>query len=190
MIADDLKAGYNQTKWALLIRGLLSVMIGILILARPLESVAALALVIALWALFDGFVNIVRAFHLRSMAPHWWVLLLGGIVSAVFGVAALYYYPVLSLTFAVVWTAYWLAFSGLVAVYVAVQERSVGMAWVWTMAFGVVAIAGGVLAFMYPGVTLASLMGVIAGFALIGGVLLFMGAGKMQSVQQTASRAF
>jgi uncharacterized membrane protein HdeD (DUF308 family) len=69
------------------------------------------------------------------------------------------------------------------------QERSAGMAWAWTMAFGVVAIAGGVLAFMYPAVTLASLMGIISGFALIGGVLLFMGAGKMQSFQQTASRA-
>jgi uncharacterized membrane protein HdeD (DUF308 family) len=189
MIADDLKAGYNQTKWAVLIRGLLSVMIGILILARPLESVAALALVIALWALFDGFVNIVRAFHLRSIAPHWWVLLLGGIVSVVFGVAALYYYPVLSLTFAVIWTAYWLAFSGLVAVYVGVQERRAGMSWGWTMAFGVVAIAGGVLAFMYPGVTLASLMGVIAGFAFVGGVFLLMGAGKMQSFQSTVNRA-
>jgi uncharacterized membrane protein HdeD (DUF308 family) len=189
MIANDLKAGYSQTKWALLIRGLLSVMIGILILVRPLESVAALALVIALWSLFDGFVNIVRAFHLRTIAPHWWVLLLGGVVSAVFGVAALYYYPVLSLTFAVIWTAYWLAFSGLVALYVAAQERRAGVSWVWTMAFGVVAIVGGVLAFMYPGVTLASLMGVIAGFAFVGGVLLLMGARKMQSFQSTVSRA-
>ena len=189
MIASDLKTGYNQTKWALLVRGLLSVVIGILILARPLESVAALALVIALWSLFDGFVNIVRAFHLRGIATHWWVLLLGGSVSAVFGIAALYYYPVLSLTFAVIWTAYWLAFSGLVAVYVAVHERREGMSWGRTMAFGVVAIAGGFLAFMYPGVTLASLMGVIAGFAFVGGIILLMGAGKMQSFQSTVSHA-
>ncbi len=189
MIANDLKAGYNQTKWALLIRGLLSLMIGILILARPLESVAALALVIALWSLFDGFVNIVRAFRLRAIAPHWWVLLLGGSVSVIFGAAALYYYPGLSLAFAVVWTAYWLAFSGLVAVYVALQERRAGMFWGWTMAFGVVGIAGGLLAFMYPGVTLASLMGVLAGFALVGGVILLMGAGKMQSFEQAVNRA-
>ena len=189
MIANDLKAGYNQTKWALLVRGLLSLMIGILILARPLESVAALALVIALWSLFDGFVNIARAFQLRSIAAHWWVLLLGGIVSVVFGFAALYYYPVLSLAFAVVWTAYWLAFSGLVAVYAAVQERRADMSWGWTMAFGVVAIAGGILAFMYPEATLASLMGVIAGFAFVGGVVLLMGAGKMQSFQSTVNRA-
>jgi uncharacterized membrane protein HdeD (DUF308 family) len=73
--------------------------------------------------------------------------------------------------------------------YVAVQERRAGVSWVWTMAFGVVAIVGGVLAFMYPGVTLASLMGVIAGFAFVGGVLLLMGARKMQSFQSTVSRA-
>ena len=190
MIANDLKAGYNQTKWALLVRGLLSLMIGILILARPLESVAALALVIALWSLFDGFVNIARAFQLRSIAAHWWVLLLGGIVSVVFGFAALYYYPVLSLAFAVVWTAYWLAFSGLVAVYAAVQERRADMSWGWTMAFGIIAIVGGVIAFLNPAATLATLLGVIAGFAIISGVFLLMGAGRMQSLERDLKRAF
>jgi uncharacterized membrane protein HdeD (DUF308 family) len=189
MIADNIKTVYHQTKWALVIRGLVSLIVGILIFARPLESVAALALVIALWSLMDGFVNIVRAFTLRHVAPHWWVLLIGGIVSALFGVAALYYYPVLSLAFAVVWTAYWLAFSGVVAVYISLQERSAGVAWVWTLAFGVVAIAAGLLAFMYPGVTLASLMGVLAGFAIVGGVLLLMGGWKMQSVEQGLNRA-
>ena len=189
MIADNIKTVYHQTKWALVLRGLVSLIVGILIFARPLASVAALALAIELWSLMDGFVNIVRAFTLRHVAPHWWVLLLGGIVSALFGVAALYYYPVLSLAFAVVWTAYWLAFSGVVAIYISVQERRAGVSWVWTLAFGVAAIAGGVLAFMYPGVTLASLMGVLAGFAIVGGVLLLMGGWKMQSVEQILNRA-
>jgi uncharacterized membrane protein HdeD (DUF308 family) len=189
MIADDIKAAYHQTKWAVVLRGLFSVMIGIIIVARPLESVAALALVIALWALIDGFVNIVRAFELRDIAPHWWVLLLGGIVSAIFGAAALYYYPSLSLTFAVVWTAYWLLFSGVVAVYASVQEKRVGVSWGWTMAFGLVAIAGGVLAFIYPGATLASLMGVLAAFGIVGGIALLIGGARMQSFEQVVNRA-
>ena len=43
--------------WSLIIRGLLAVSIGILILARPMESVAGFALVIALWALMQGIVQ-------------------------------------------------------------------------------------------------------------------------------------
>jgi uncharacterized membrane protein HdeD (DUF308 family) len=184
MIANELKNVYHQTKWALVVRGLLSLIVGILIIARPMSSVAALALVIALWSLFDGAVNVVRSFHVRGIVQHWWVLLLGGIVSVLFGAAALYYFPGLSLAFAVIWTAYWLTLSGVIALYVSFQERRSGLSWGWTMAFGVIAIVGGVIAFMNPAATLATLLGVIAGFAIISGVSLLMGAGRMQSLER------
>jgi len=184
MIASDIQKAYNQTKWAILLRGLLSLAVGIAILMRPMDSVVALALVIAFWSLFDGIVSIVRSFDLRGIVQHWWVLLLGGIVGVAFGVAALYYFPGLSLTFAVVWTSYWLTISGIIAAYVAWQERSVGLSWGWTMAFAVIAIAAGVIAFMNPQATLATLLGVLAGFAIISGVFLLVAAFKMGSVQR------
>src|SRR6266700_2209839 len=158
MITDDMKAVYNRSKWALVVRGLFGIALGIFIIARPLESVAAFALVIAIWALADGIVSLVHAFDLRSVAPHWWVLLLAGLVSMLFGVAALYYYPGLSLTFVVLWTALWLITAGVLGVYVAIQERNAKLSWGWTMVFGLVAIVGGVLAAMYPGSTLAGLI--------------------------------
>jgi uncharacterized membrane protein HdeD (DUF308 family) len=190
MSVSDLQKAYNTTKWALLLRGLLSLTVGIAIIWRPMTSVVALALVIALWSLFDGMINIVRSFGLRGLAQHWWVMLLAGIVGVAFGVAALYYFPGLSLTFAVVWTAYWLTFTGIIAAYVAWQERGVGVSWGWTMAFAVVAIAGGLFAFMNPGATLASLVGVLAGFAIFSGVLLIIAANRMVSVQQEIKSTF
>ncbi len=189
MIGDEIKGLYQQTKWALIVRGLLSVIVGIAIIARPMASVAALALVIALWSLFDGTVNVVRSFQVRGVAAHWWVLLLSGIVGVAFGAAALYYFPGLSLTFAVLWTAYWLTFSGVMAVYASFMERRVGLAWGWTMAFGVVAIVGGIFAFMNPTATLATLLGVIAAFAIISGVVLLIGGGRMQSLQRDLRNA-
>lgn len=190
MNANDLKTAYHQTTWALVLRGIFSVMIGILIIARPLASVAALALVIAIWSLADGLINIVRAFRLREVAPHWWVMLLGGIVGAAFGIAALYYFPGLSLTFAVLWTAYWLAMSGVVAVYISMQERRLGVPWGWTMTFELVAISAGVLAFVYPSVTLASLIAVLASFGIVGGIALLIGAAKMKSLEQNVNPTF
>jgi uncharacterized membrane protein HdeD (DUF308 family) len=190
MSVSDIQKAYNTTKWALLLRGLLSLAVGIAIIWRPMTSVVALALVIALWSLFDGMINIVRSFGLRGIAPHWWVMLLAGVVGVAFGVAALYYFPGLSLTFAVVWTAYWLTFTGIIAAYVAWQERSAGVAWGWTMAFAVVAIAGGLFAFMNPAATLATLVGVLAGFAIFSGVLLIVAANRMVSVQQDVKNTF
>src|SRR5476651_1225144 len=108
MINSDIKAAYSHTKWALGLRGLLSI---------------ALALVIAIWALIDGLTNMVRAFVVRGLVSHWWVFLLTGAVSVGFGIAALYYYPALSLSFAVVWTSLWLLTGGAMAVYIALQER-------------------------------------------------------------------
>jgi uncharacterized membrane protein HdeD (DUF308 family) len=189
MITDEIKTQYHRTTWALVIRGVFSIAVGVLILARPLASVAALALVIALWAISDGIVRIVYAFDLRAVAPHWLVLLLTGVVSVLFGVAAIYYYPGLSLSFAVTLTAFWLLTGGVLGGYIAMQERSAGMSWGWTMAFAVLALAGGVVAFMSPGVTLAWILGLISTFALIGGGVTLMGAWKMQSFEHTLSGA-
>ena len=190
MLGDEIQKAYNQSKWALVLRGLLSLLVGIAILARPMPSVAALALVIALWALFDGSVNIVRSFQVRQIAPHWWVLLLAGIVGVAFGIAALYYFPGLSLTFAVAWVAYWLILSGLIALYLGYEERKVGVSWGWTVVFGFVALAGGVIALMYPIATLATLLGFIAGFSIIASLFLFMAAARMQAFQKDVSRGF
>jgi uncharacterized membrane protein HdeD (DUF308 family) len=189
MITDEIKTQYHRTKWALVIRGLFSIAVGIFILARPLASVAALALLIAIWAISDGIIRIASAFQLRAVAPHWWVLLVTGVISVLFGVAAIYYYPGLSLSFIVALTAFWLLIGGVLGSYVAFQERSVGISWGWTMTLGVLAVIGGVLAFMYPGVTLAWILGLIATFALVGGVVTLMGAWKMQSFEHTVSGA-
>ena len=173
--------------WALLIRGLLALSVGLLVLARPMDSVAAFALVIAFWALMQGIVTIAHAFELRSIAPHWWVLLLNGIISAAFGVAAFYYYPGLSLAFAVVWTSWWLFLGGAIGVWIAMVERRAGMPWGWTMAIGVLGIFAAVFAFASPPATIAALLGLISAFAIITGVFLLAAAIRLRSAADTVA---
>jgi uncharacterized membrane protein HdeD (DUF308 family) len=183
MAQNQISNVVDRTWWALVIRGMLAIAIGIIIIARPLESVAAFALVIALWALMQGVVSIVHAFDLRSVAPRWWVLMLSGIVGVLFGGAALYYYPGLSLSFAVVWTSWWLILGGVLGIYLAVQERSAGLSWGWTMTLGVLGVVAGIAAFAYPPATLAALMAFISVFAIAGGVVQLVGAYKLRSAQ-------
>jgi len=181
-VLDDLKRVYNRTWWALLLRGLLPLTVGVFIFARPLDSVAAFALVIAWWALFSGFVNIVHAFQLKPVMNHWWVSLLSGLVGVGFGIAALVYYPGLSLSFAVVLVAWWLMFTGILGVYGAVLEKRLGVQWGWTAAFGVLSVVASGFALLSPPVTLAAIMGLIAGFAIVAGVALLVGAFKLRSL--------
>jgi uncharacterized membrane protein HdeD (DUF308 family) len=156
---------------------------------RPLDSVAAFALVIAIWAIVIGISQIVDGVELRGMLPHWWLLLLSGLVSAGFGVAALYYYPGLSLTFAVVWASYWLLLTGFLGIYVAVQERRIGMSWGWTLAFGILAVLAGVYAIAVPPATLAVIMGLMAGFAIAVGIVALMGFFKLTGAKDRVTGA-
>lgn len=189
MTTDLIQSAYRRAWWALVLRGLLGIAVGVVILWRPLESVAAFALFIAFWALFSGIVQIVHAFDLRAVFDRWWVLLLGGLVSVAFGIAAMYYYPNLSLTFAVVWTAWWLLVSGGLAIYAAAVERRIEQPWGWTFAFGILAIVSGVFAFVSPMVTLAALMGFIAGFAIVAGIVHLIGAHGLSSFKRDVSQA-
>jgi uncharacterized membrane protein HdeD (DUF308 family) len=145
--------------------------------------------VIALWALFTGIVQIVHAFDLRAVFQQWWLLLLSGLIGAAFGIAALYYYPTLSLSFAVVWTAWWLLLTGGLAVYGGIVERRMGISWGWTVVFGVLSIIAGVVAIMNPPVTLVAIMGLIAGFAIVSGGVLLIGAFRLTSAKQEVLNA-
>ena len=183
MASDPLKSAYRRTWWSLVLRGILSIAVGVIILWRPAESIAALALLIAIWALVSGLVQIVHAFDLRALFSKWWVILAGGLVGVGFGIAALYFYPGLSLTFVVVWTMWWLLFTGGLAIYLAIQERRLGLSWGWTMAFGIVGVVAAVIAAMYPLGTLAAVMSLIAAYSFVGGVVLLVGALKLSSAK-------
>lgn len=175
---------YNRTKWSLTLRGILGIAVGVLIFTRPLASIAALALVIAVWAFVDGVTNIIRGFSLRHVAPHWWSFLVTGIIGVLFGLAALYYFPALSLVFAVVWSALWLIVGGATAIYVALQERRLGMGWGWMMTFGVLAIIAGIVDYARPRAGLGALMGLLAGFGIIGGIVMLIAAARLGSAQR------
>ena len=189
MLSDALNHAYNRIRGGLLLRALVALALGIFILAKPMDSVAAFALVIAIWAIVSGISQIVDGIELRALMPHWWLLLVTGLVSAGFGVAALYYYPGLSLTFAVVWASYWLLLTGFLTCYVALQERKLGMQWGWTLTFGIIGVLAGVYAIASPPTTLAVIMGLIAAFAIVTGILALVAFFKLTSAKDSITSA-
>jgi uncharacterized membrane protein HdeD (DUF308 family) len=188
-MSDVIRTAYHRAWWALILRGLFALAIGVFIFWRPFDSIAAFALVIAWWALFVGVIQVVHAFELRSIYPHWWLLLLAGVVGIVFGVAALRNYPGLSLAFAVIWVSWWLLITGILAIAAAFMERGAGIRWGWTMAFGVLCVAASVFAFMSPPATLAAIMGLIAAFAIASGLLQLIGAFALTSAKANVADA-
>ncbi|HTR20458.1 MAG TPA: DUF308 domain-containing protein [Gemmatimonadales bacterium] len=181
-VLDDLKRLIHRAWWALALRGLLALAVGIFIFVRPLDSVAAFALVIAWWSLFTGIVDIVYAIELASVMKHWWVLLVSGLVGLGFGIASLIYYPVLALTFAVLLVAWWLMITGILGTYAALLQKKLGLSWGWPAAFGVLSILASAFALLSPPATLAAIMGLMAGFGIVAGITLLAGAFRLRSM--------
>jgi uncharacterized membrane protein HdeD (DUF308 family) len=181
-LLDDLHSGYRRAWWAIMLRGVLGLLIGLLVIMRPLASVDALALVIAFWSIMNGIVEIIHAIELKAAMKHWWVLMLSGVVSIGFGCAALYYYPGLSLTFAVLLVTWWLLATGVLSIYAATEQRKLGIQWGWTLAFGVASIVAAGFALAAPPVTLVAIMALIATYAVVSGIALIVGAFRIRSI--------
>ena len=111
---------------------------------------------------------------LRSMAEHWWVVLLRGILAILFGVLAFARPGVTIAALVLLWGAYALV-DGLFQVVAGVRAR-----W-WSLVFlGLLGVAAGVVAFLWPGITAITLLWVIAIWAIVMGVLQISAAIRLR----------
>ena len=79
------RAAQAQAPWgALLGEAVLSIIMGLIALVMPAAAVFAFVILLSIWALITGVLELVAAFRLHSSHGRWW-LVFGGIVSIVWG---------------------------------------------------------------------------------------------------------
>jgi uncharacterized membrane protein HdeD (DUF308 family) len=86
MIASSVRDG-GKLWWRMLAMGVISVVAGIIALARPGITGVALLLVMATWAILHGISEIAAAIELRRVLRHEWFLGMAGVISIVLGLA-------------------------------------------------------------------------------------------------------
>jgi uncharacterized membrane protein HdeD (DUF308 family) len=110
----------------------------------------------------------------EAFARNWWVLLLRGIVSILFGIVAFTFPGLTLVTLVFLYGAYALV-DGIIALWAGVGSR----AWALALA-GVLGLVVGVAAFLLPGITAVALLVVIAAWAIAHGIFEIVAAIRLR----------
>jgi uncharacterized membrane protein HdeD (DUF308 family) len=82
----------DQRWWAAVLEGIAGIIFGVLTFFWPGMTALVLLYFIAAWALVTGVLEIMSAIRLRQVIDNEWTLILGGILSVIFGVV-LFLFP-------------------------------------------------------------------------------------------------
>ena len=163
---DDLARNW----WVLLLRGILSLIFGVLTFVWPGITLAVLVALYGAFALVDGVLSIVAAIRGGAPAPRWWLALVG-----VFGIAAgvlTVLWPQITAVVLLMFIAAWAIAMGVMQIVGAIKLRNeIEGEWL-LIASGVLSVLFGVMLVAWPGAGALAMVLVIGAFAIMFGILM------------------
>jgi uncharacterized membrane protein HdeD (DUF308 family) len=116
---------------------------------------------------------------LQALAQNWWLLLVRGLLAIAFGVMA-FVWPGITLWVLVMLYGIYAVADGITALVLAFSGRTGAQAWWAMLLVGLLGIAAGVIAFVWPGLTAAVLLVIIASWAIVRGVFEIIAAIRLR----------
>lgn len=166
--------------WVLLLRGLIAIAFGLLALFQPGITLTALILLFGVYVLADGILGVWSGIAGRKDNRHWWLLLLGGVISIAVGILT-FIAPAATAFVLLLYIAFWAIFTGVVQVSAAIRLRKeIQGEWVLILA-GAVSVVFGVLLVIWPEAGALSLLWLIGLYTLVLGILNILLAFRVRS---------
>ena len=152
------------------LRGLVSILFGVLTLFQPGITLAALVLLFGAYAVADGITLIVWAISNRKALPRWPALAVGGLLGIAVGIMTLMR-PDLTAAALLVTIAVWAIAIGVMTMVAAFRLRQeITGEWRLVLA-GILAVALGIILLVAPGVGALAMLAWIGAYAVVSGVL-------------------
>lgn len=127
----------------------------------------------------DSFDTLDRNWAMSSLlAQNWWAIALRGVFAIIFALIAFFWPGATLLSFVLIFSAYMLV-DGIFAIVAAVRAASANQRWGLLALGGVADILAGIVAFIWPGLTLLFFVTLLAVWSLVTGVLTIMAAFKL-----------
>ena len=170
----------NRLWWALALRGMFSVLFGLLAFIVPGITLAALITLFGAFAFVDGvFLLVAGVRAARYRQPRWWVLVLQGIVGVAAGVVA-WLLPGLTALSLLYLMAFWAILTGAFEIVLAVSLRKeLENGWMLGLS-GFISILLGILFLAMPEAGLLAWVWMIGTYALLSGVLMLVLAFRLR----------
>ena len=161
--------------WAYLIRGIASIVFGLLALFMPGLTLFLLVVFFAAYVLVDGASAIFTSFNSRDTDTRWWWHLIEGSLGVMAGLLALLWPDIAAITLVLI-IGVWAVLTGIMQVAGAIRLRQeVKNEWLLGIS-GVLSILFGVYVFLFPGGGALALAWLIGLYALFFGIT-FIGLG-------------
>ena len=122
------------------------------------------------------------------LADNWWVVALRGVLAILFGIVA-FVAPVATMLALVLFFAAYCLIDGILGVVLAVRGARKGERWGWFLLNGLLGIAIGVMAALWPGITVLAFVFMIAAWALLSGGLMLGAAIAVGACSPRCSRS-
>jgi uncharacterized membrane protein HdeD (DUF308 family) len=106
----------------------------------------------------------------ETLSKNWWAVLLRGLAAIAFGLATLFA-PGISIAALIILFGAYALVDGLLAIISAVRRRGTHDRWGLLVLEGIVGVGAAVFTVLWPGLTVLSLLFIIAGWAIVTGVL-------------------
>jgi uncharacterized membrane protein HdeD (DUF308 family) len=157
--------------WAVALRGLAAIIVGLAAFVLPGVTLAALVLLVAWYALFDGVFAIIGAVRAAEQHERWGPMLVEGLAGLAAGVLTLGWPGVTAVVLVYV-IGVWAIVVGILKLVGAVRLRRV-IHGEWLLGLnGVLSVLFGLLILAFPGGGLLSLVWLIGWYAILRGLAL------------------
>lgn len=168
-----------QNWWAVVLRGVLAVLFGVLAYLWPGITAASFVFVFGAYALLDGVSSLAAAFRPAPGESRGW-LVVGGVLG-VLAALVVFFMPGLSAVFLFYVVAAWAIATGVTQILAAIQLRKV-IEGEWLLVLsGLLAVALGLFMFARPAAGLLGLIWAIAIYAVVVGVVLIVQGFRLRS---------
>lgn len=173
--------------WALVLRGTLAILLGVLAFVWPDHTVRALFILIGLFLVLDGVISAFSSLSHRRRVSAWWIFFVEGVIGLLIGLFALIRPETAAMALIFI-IGLWALATGILEI-IAGLRLSATAAGEWLLtAGGVLSVIFGLILIIFPSTAVIALLWLVAVyFILFGAVLVILGF-RMRPFREDSGR--